>query len=110
MRNTFPQMNSSSMRSPITRMRFSENPVAMACKRVASISGRMRGHGLRSLLNDRRVSAIHGPRCVARHRDQRKRPPGQNGVDAAPEPDRLIEDFEDHLADVCRPEHLAVGP
>src|ERR1035441_9820873 len=114
MRETLPQMNSSSMRSPATRMRLAAKRARRALKRAASgstgIGRRDLGPGLGTRESSiARLSRRRGG-ALARHHEERKARPGQRAVDTAPKPNGLVEDLEHGLIDVPRAEQFAVGP
>src|SRR5215471_11810281 len=98
MRETLPQRNSSSMRSPITRTRHPANRAMRSGSGIVGgfgVAGRARGSG-------RRVSGR-----FAGDDEQRQARERDGEIEPAPEPDALIEDLQYELADVAGMENAA---
>src|SRR5947199_78250 len=82
MRDTLPQRNSSSMRSPITSTRWPANR-AMREASAGIAGGLAAGQHWRAL----------GGRGLARHHEKRESRPRHREIEPAPEPNALIEDL-----------------
>src|SRR4051794_10294223 len=107
-RDTLPQMNSSSIRSPITRMRLPRNPATRVRSRARSSSG-MRGHDLARRAQTLRRRVIRAPGIPSDY-DQRQAGPWQKSFDPTPQPHGFIEHFEDRFIDAPGTYDPAVGP
>src|SRR5262245_50823188 len=104
MRDTFPQTNSSSMRSPITRMRLPANRSTSAWRRPAPRSADNRLARSASFALEVRAIAL------ARQNEERQPGPWNQRVETAPDPHGLVENLQHHAADFLRAEQFAVRP
>src|SRR5436305_1818715 len=108
-RETLPQMNSSSMRSPMTRILLPAKASMTAHKRAARESaGIGRGDLGQRFPSARRLG--HGAIFPTRHGDQGKSTPGNQTVHAPPQPHRLVENLEHGLVDTAGTEQLPISP
>src|ERR1017187_7072271 len=93
-RDTLPQMNSSSMRSPTTRIRLPANPANNRLKRTISPSACIPGSAA----------------PFAGHDDEREARPRHQPVEPPPDPYRLVENLQHQLVDIPGTEQPAVRP
>src|ERR1035437_4533882 len=94
MRDTLPQINSSSMRSPTTRIRLPADPANNRLKRTISDSAC--------------VPTYAAP--LARHDDERETRPRHQPIEPPPDPHSLVENLHHQLVDIPGAEQPAVRP
>src|ERR1039458_7591791 len=93
MRDTLPQIYSSSMRSPATRIRLPANPAINRLKRAISDS-----------------VCIRCAAPFAGHDDEREPRPRHQPVEPPPDPNGFVEDLQHQLIDIPGTEQPAVRP
>src|ERR1039457_771445 len=112
MRETLPQMNSSSIRSPTTRMRWAgkaaNRPRSVAVWESTGIGGVHLAEGFAGL-EGAGGGRGRGRGGFARDHDQREGGPGHETIQAAPQPDGFVEDFQHGLINGTGAQQLAVG-
>src|ERR1035438_2343857 len=93
MRDTLPQMNSWTLRAPITRIRLPANPASSRLKRTISNS-----------------ACIRCAAALARHHDERETRPRHQPVEPSPDPHGLVENLQHQLIDIPGTEQPAIRP
>src|ERR1039458_1727348 len=93
MRDTLPQIYSSSMRSPAPRLRLTYNPAINRLKRAISDS-----------------VCIRSAAPFAGHDDERETRPRHQPVEPPPDPYGLVENLQHQLVDIPGTEQPAVRP
>src|ERR1017187_1951296 len=109
-RDTLPQMYSSSIRSPITRMRRPANPAISACMRATSSSVDIgSGDFPYAFAAGKGIAGKRRARALAGHDDEREPGPRHQRIEPAPGPDGLIENLQHRFVDALGSEQPAVG-
>src|ERR1017187_5887110 len=109
-RDTLPQMYSSSIRSPITRMRRPANPAISACMRATSSSVDIgSGDFPYAFADGKGIAGKRRARALTGHDDEREPRPRHQHVEPAPHPDGLIRSEEHRFVDVLGSEQPAVS-
>src|SRR5437660_3516628 len=103
-------MYSSSIKSPITRMRRSANLAISASKRAASHSVDIgSGNFPYAFAPGKRIPGKRRARALTGHDDEREAGPRHQHVEPAPGPHGLIENLQHRFVDMLRSEQAAVS-
>src|ERR1035441_4145169 len=110
MRETLPQMNSSSIKSPTTSTRWAGKAAIRPRSGAAwESTGIGEVHWAAGCAGLEHAAGGRGRGGFARDHDQRERRPGHEAIQAAPHPDGLIKDFEHRFINSAGAQQLAVG-